>query len=90
MIHRKTLIVVDNFTTKEAKTKPKKILPMSPIKTLALGKLKGKNPKQAIEITMHIQAMSCSLAIKKEKIAMNPNPRNPVNPAIPFIPSIKL
>ncbi len=42
-------IVIDNFTTKEANTNPKKILPTSPIKTFAFGKLKGKKQRQVKE-----------------------------------------
>ena len=34
----------DTFIVKAAKTNPKKMLPTSPIKTFALGKLNGKKP----------------------------------------------
>ena len=44
---RNILISEDSFTTNEAKINPKKRLPTSPIKTLAFGKLRGRNPRHA-------------------------------------------
>src|SRR3990170_213593 len=45
---RNMLIVTESLTTKKANTNPRNILPTSPIKTLALGKLKGRNPIQPV------------------------------------------
>ena len=87
---RKVLTVVDNCTTNVANTKPKKILPTSPIKTFACGKLNGKNPRQADANAILIRAVSGVLLIKDEKIDRRPKPITPVNPAMPFIPSMKL
>src|SRR4030067_1566141 len=87
--HRNTLISTDNFTTKEPNTKPKKILPILPMNTLARGILRGKNPRHAHANEMLIKAISGSFLIKKEKNDSKPNATTPVNPAIQFIPSIK-
>ncbi|HKZ57733.1 MAG TPA: hypothetical protein VJ024_08520 [Thermodesulfovibrionales bacterium] len=87
---RNILIDVDSSTTKEANTNPNNILPTSPMKTRALGKLKGRKPIQPATKTVLIKKISWAFSIKWEKYAIRPKPTEPINPAIPLIPSIKL
>ena len=90
MRHRNILISADNFTTYAPKVKPRNILPTSPIKTLARGRLRGRNPRQADASAILVTAISLSLKRKSAKKAIKPNPISPVTPAMPLIPSMKL
>lgn len=82
--HRKVEMSYDSLTTREANTKPSNMLPTSPIKTFALGRLNGRKPRQEAKMQSDKIIILSSSNIDAKK-AIKANPARPVIPAIPLI-----